>query len=154
MRTKDMEFRENEFIGIVSGGDIAVEVGCGLLILMFAYTWIRYGLNMLFIIVPLALCAAYLGMYTLTPQLYRFEADNLTILHRFSRTQHIPYDSVFNMEYKKHDNMMNVTSENAVKLYCEKPGNKRKRTVVCNPRDVDGFVSAVKQHCPEFFDND
>ena len=122
---------------------------CDMIILaVFLWDQIRYGLNMLFLIIPLAAIGLYLALFCVVPEEYCFSEDSLRIQHRFRKPVSIPYASVFNYEASAKDSFINIGRSNKVKLYYELRG--KKRAALCRPRDVETFVETLIKKCPEF----
>lgn len=122
---------------------------CDLLMIgIFTWNQIRYGMNMLFFIVPLVLIGLWLASFALIPEIYHFTASALEITHKFRKAVKIPYEWVFNYEASVHDSFVNILHRNTVKIYYTEDG--KKRMVLCRPRDAEAFVDALKANCPEF----
>ena len=139
----------------VCGSSERWAVGCdAAMLILFTYTWIRYGINMFWLILPLWLCGVYLVMFWLIPSVYVFTDKALEIRHRFRRTQAVPYDSVFNVSAAARDRRLNITADNRVNVYYEKGPKARRTLCVCTPADVQTFVAEIKRRCPEFQDED
>lgn len=132
-----------------AGNTEKAALACDVIIFaVFLWDQIRYGLNMLYLIIPLAAIGLYLAIFCIVPEEYCFGDDSLRIQHRFRKTFLIPYVSVFNYESSAKDSFINISHSNKVKLYyelCEK-----KKVVLCRPRDVETFVEMIIKKCPEF----
>ena len=113
-----------------------------------AWNQIYYGMDMLFLIIPLTAIGIYLVLFGIIPETYCFVEGMLQITHRFRKTVEIPYESVFNYEAKSHDTFINITQSNLVKVYYLI--GTTKAVAICRPRDVDAFVEALKENCNEF----
>lgn len=136
------------FKGETGGMDKGALV-CDLLMLAIClWNQVRYGMDMMFLIVPLALIAVYLVMYGCVPEEYCFAESALEIRHRFRKTVCIPYDAMFNFEASERDSFINISHSNRVKLY--HTAGKSRRLTVCRPCDVGGFTDMLKRMCPEF----
>lgn len=118
------------------------------LLAIFFWNELRYGMNMHFLTVPLFLIGVYFVVFQLIPERYCFTENALEIRHRFRKTVRIPYDAFFNFEASARDSFINILRDNSVKVYYT--AGKSKRATVCRPRNVDGFVDALKTYCPEF----
>ena len=114
---------------------------------VFAYDAIRYGMDMLFLILPLAAIGLYLAVACLCPEEYHFTGEALEIRRRPGKTTVIPYESVFNYEADIRDPFLNADRSDTVKLYYRAGG---KKAALCRPRDAGAFLEAVKTNCPEF----
>lgn len=132
-----------------AGGTEKAALACDIIILtIFLWDQLWYGLNMLYLIIPLVAVGLYLVLFCLVPEEYCFTDESLRILHRFRKVVSIPYISVFNYESSVKDSFVNIGRSNKVKLYYELFG--KKKAVLCRPRDVETFVEAIKKNCPEF----
>ena len=124
-------------------------LACDLIMLgIFVWNQIAYGIDMMFLIIPLALLAVYFVMFGLVAEEYRFAEAALEIQHRFRKTVVIPYDAVFNFEASARDSFINIVQSNKVKVY-HAQGTQKKMTM-CTPKDVATFVETLKWNCPEF----
>ncbi len=119
-----------------------------ILLVIFLWNELRYGVHMHFLTVPLFLLGLYFALFELTPEQYCFTDTALEIRHRFRKTTVIAYDVFFNFEATVHDSFVNILRNNSVKVYYTV--GKSKRATVCRPRNVDAFVNALKRYCPEF----
>ena len=133
-----------------SGKIEKVALLCDLFMLaVFIWNQIRYGMNMLFLIIPLSILGAYFIFDGIVPEEYCFLETKLEIRHLFRKSTSIYYDSIFNYEATKKDSFIDIGQNNKVKLYYLK--NKEKKTAaVCRPKDIDSFVETVKKKCPVF----
>lgn len=132
-----------------SGNTEKAALVCDIIMLaVFLWNQIRYGLNMLYLIIPLTLIGLYLFIFCVVPEEYRFDENSIKICHRFRKTVEISYQAVFNYEAAKKDSFINIGNSNKVKLYYQVDG--KKKAVICRPRDVESFVDLVKTNCPEF----
>ena len=149
--TMNKPVRKVELPGESSGLDKGALV-CDLLMLgIFLWNQIRYGMDMLFLIIPLTLVGAYLLLFCVFAETYCFAETALEIQHRFRKTVAIPYDCVFNFEASAHDSFINILQSNKVKVYYTQ--GKGKKTIVCMPRDVETFVETLKWNCAEFHED-
>ena len=123
-----------------------------LMLVIFLWNQLYYGLDMLFLIIPLALIGIYLGVFCVITETYCFTETALEIRHPIRKTVRIPYDTVFNFDATAHDAFMNLLQSNKVKLY--HTVGQRKRLTICRPRDIMTFTDALKQKCPEFHAED
>jgi len=140
--------REVSFPGEASMVDKAAFI-CDLIMLgIFICNQMLYGMNMLFLIIPLVLVGLYLLLFCVISEEYCFTYESLEIRHRLKKTVTIPYDSVFNYEASVRDTFINITQSNKVKVYHESLG--KKRCTLCTPKDVTSFVDVLKKNCPEF----
>lgn len=122
---------------------------CDLIMLgVFIWNQIFYEMDMLFLIIPLVLVGIYLVLFCIMTDEYCFTESSLEIRHRYRRTVLITYDSVFNFDASAHDSFINILQSNKVKVYYTE--SKKKRMILCRPKDVASFVEALKQNCPEF----
>ena len=123
---------------------------CDLLMIgIFTWNQLRYGMDMLFLIIPLALIGVWIAVFALIPEDYRFAESDLEIIHKFQKTQKISYERVFNYDAKSRDSFINILRRNTVKVYYY-TSKEKKRVVICHPRDVETFVEALRERCPEF----
>lgn len=134
--------------GEADRGDLGTLICDALLLGVFFYNQIFYGLDMWFVILPLLAIGLYLVFFGIIPDQYHFTETALEVRHLFCKTVSIPYVAVFNLEAKERDNFVNLLQENKVKVYYA-VGNAKKLTV-CKPRDVYAFVQELKKRCPEF----
>ena len=118
---------------------------------ILGWNQIRYGMDMLFLIIPLVLVGIYLLLFGVIAEAYYFINDSLEIRHRFRKTIAIPYDAVFQYEAQAHDSFINIAQSNKVKVYYAQ-GHK-KSVVLCRPEDTELFVETLKWNCPEFHEN-
>lgn len=124
-------------------------LACTIIMLgIFIWNQIVYGMDMLICIIPLALLAVYFVLFGLFAEEYCFAETALEIRHRFRKTVEIPYGAVFNLEASARDSFINIVQSNKVKVY-HLQGKKRRMTL-CTPRDVATFVETLKWNCPEF----
>lgn len=136
------------FKGKPAGFEIFALV-CDLIMLsVLILTHIRYGVNMLFLIIPLILIGIYLVLFCVIPEEYCFLDNTFEIRHRFRRTVMIPYDQVFNYEATASDSFINIGQSNKVKIYYQV--NNKKSTLICRPKIVESFVDVLKLKCPIF----
>ena len=119
-----------------------------IMLVIFIWDQIRYGMNLFFLIIPLVVIGVYLIVFCMMPEEYCFSESVLMIQHRFRRAVLIPYESVFNYESSARDSFVNIGHNNKVKLYYQV--DDKKKAVICRPRDVESFVEAVRMKCPEF----
>ena len=103
---------------------------------------------MLFFIIPLALIGLWLVLFCIFPETYRFVEEELQITHKFKKTITVSYTSVFNFDSVSRDGFINLLRSNRVKVYYTQ--GKKRRVIICTPRDVEGFVETLKINCPEF----
>ena len=115
---------------------------------IFLYNQIFYGINMLFLIIPLIVIGLYLLFFGIIPEKYRFTDTSLEIWRISNKTATIFYDQVFNLEVTARDGFVNLLQDNKVKIY--HTAGKSKRSTICKPRDVDNFAKELKKRCPEF----
>lgn len=142
--------RIQTFRGESSASDVGALV-CDLIMLgVFVWNQIRYGMNMLFLIIPLALLGIYLLLFCVLPEQYHFSEALIEVRHTFRKTVSIPYDAVFNYEAASRDSFINLLQKNRVKIYYFQ--NKKKKVMICMPRDVASFVETLKWNCPEFYE--
>ena len=134
--------------GQASGTDKAALVCDVIMLAVFLWNQIRYGMDMLFLIIPLALIGMIIVVFGIIPERYCFTETSLEIAHRFRKKLNIPYDAVFNYEAAGRDSFINITQHNMVKVYYTAGG--KKRVSVCRPCDVETFVDALKNNCVEF----
>lgn len=126
---------------------------CDLVMLgVFLWNQIRYGMDMLFLIIPLALLGTYLLLFCVYPEEYRFTDAGLEVHHKFRKMVVIPYDAVFNYEASSHDSFINILQNNKVKVYYTQ--EKQKKMIQCLPGDVESFVEALKWNCAEFHEDE
>ena len=132
-----------------SGFAEKVSFACDVFILaILLWDQIRYGLNMLYLIIPLIIIGAYLFFFCVIPEEYIFSNESLVINHIIRKPVKIMYDSVFNYEASKRDGFINIWQSNRVTLYYQKANSKM--AVVCRPCDVETFVELIKTNCKEF----
>jgi len=125
---------------------------CDLVMLgICVWNHVCYGLNMLFLIIPLVLIAVYLILFCMLIEEYHFTEASLEIRHKIRRTVVIPYKSVFNYESSARDSFINIHQSNRVKVYYMRVG--KKKVIHCMPRDVSTFVEILKWNCPEFHED-
>ncbi len=112
--------------------------------------WIqfRHGLEMMFLIIPLLLIGLFFLFFPLTPEQYVFTNVSLEIVHRFRRREEIFYESVFNIESRKSNGLLDAFNSSAVMVYHNSKG--KKRSTLCRPTDVDTFREAIYANCPVF----
>ena len=140
--------KEKVLPGEASGMDKSALI-CDLVMLgIFVWNQLRYGMNMLFAIIPLAVIGVYLLLFGVLPETYCFTQTALEIRHKVRRTQLIAYEEVFNYEASSKDTFININQHNVVKIYYM--AGKKKRVVSCRPCDVETFVEILKANCPEF----
>ena len=90
---------------------------CDLVMLgIFLWNQIRYGMDMLFLIIPLVLLGIYLLLFCVYPEEYFFTDAGLEVHHKFRKMVVIPYDAVFNYEASSHDSFINILQNNKVKV--------------------------------------
>ncbi len=135
--------------GIAEKGALACDV---FMLIIFLWNQLRYGMNMLYLIIPLVFIGLYLVLFYLKPEEYYFTNEAVEIHHKWRKTRFIPYDSVFNIDSSVHDSFINLLQNNWVKLYHLK--NDKKALTICKPHDVETFVSIIKDRCPEFCEED
>lgn len=140
---KEMTIR-GEASGIDKGALVCDLIMLGILL----WNQLRYGMNMLFLIIPLALIGVYLVLFGMVAETYCFTKNSLEIRHKFRKTVEIPYETVFNYESSTRDSFINITQRNLVKVY-HTVGTKKK-LAVCRPCDVESFVNALRTNCSEF----
>lgn len=127
-------------------------LACDLIMLgIFLWNQICYGMDMMFLIIPLALLGTYLLLFCVYPEEYCFADTGLEVHHKFRKTVVIPYDAVFNYEASSHDSFINILQSNKVKVYYAQA--RQKRMIQCLPRDVESFVEALKWNCAEFHED-
>ena len=127
---------------------------CDLLMIgMFTWNQLRYGMDMLFLIIPLVLIGIWIAIFGLIPESYRFADLTLNVVHKFRKTLQIPYEKVFNYEATSHDTFINILRRNTVKVYYYTAAGK-KRVALCSPRDVETFVEVLRAKCPEFYEEE
>lgn len=132
-----------------SGSSEKIALVCDVLMLaILLWNQLYYGMDMLSLIIPLALIGAYLVLFAVTAESYRFTADSLEIVHPLRKTVSIPYVAMFNFDMTAHDSFINITQGNKIKLYYTV--GKTKRLTICRPRDIMTFADMLKQNCPEF----
>ena len=149
--TSDREVQLRTFRGESSNSDKGALI-CDLVMLcIFLWNQIRYGMNMLFLIIPLALLGVYLALYCVWPEEYCFTERSLTVRHKFRKSMEIPYEAVFNYEASSKDSFINIHQSNRVKIYYTK--EKKKKAILCMPKDVASFVDTLKWNCPEFHED-
>ena len=134
--------------GEANGMDKGALVCDVIMLAILLWNQLRYGMDMLFLIIPLALIAVYLVLFGMVPDTYCFTKDSLEIVHRFRKKVKIPYETVFNYESSARDSFVNITQRNLVKVY-HTVGTKKKLTA-CRPCDVESFVDALRTNCSEF----
>lgn len=134
--------------GEASGMDKGALLSDVIILGILLWNQLRYGMNMLFLIIPLTLIGIYLILFGMVPDTYCFTKDSLEIVHKFRKRVKIPYETVFNYESSARDSFINITQRNLVKVY-HTVGNKKKLTV-CRPCDVESFVDALRTNCREF----
>lgn len=122
---------------------------CDLVMLsIFLWDHFVYGLDLLFLIIPLALIGLWLIFFCIFPETYRFAEEELYIIRKFQKTVAISYASVFNFDAVSRDGFINLLRSNQVKVYYTQ--EKKRRAFICTPQDVEGFVETLKTNCPEF----
>lgn len=134
--------------GEVSRSEIGALVCDVLLLCIFLYNQIFYGLDMWFAILPLLAIGIYLVLFGAIPEQYRFAESSLEVWHLGFKIADIPYEAVFNCEAKSRDNFINLLQDNKVKVYYT--AGKTKKVTTCRPRDVAAFETELKNRCPEF----
>ncbi len=135
-----------------SGNTEKAALVCDIIMLsVFLWNQIRYGLNMLYLIIPLTLIGLYLFFFCIVPEEYCFDESSIKICHKFREAVEIPYQTVFNYEAAKKDSFINIGNSNKVKLYYQV--DEKKKAVICRPRDVESFVNLLKSNCPEFHED-
>lgn len=122
-----------------------------IMLTVFMWIQIRYRMNMLYLIIPLILIGLYLFFFCIIPEEYCFTEDSIRIFHRFRKAVEIPYETVFNYEVTKNNSYINIGLNNKVKLYYQI--NKKKKALICRPRNVESFVDLVIKNCPEFHED-
>ena len=115
-----------------------------IMLAIFLWNQLYYGLNMLFFILLLAAIAVYLVLFGILPELYNFDENALSISHRFRKEKQIPYESVFNYDASKRDGFVNILQSNNVKVYYY-TAKGDKAVALCKPRDVDTFLEMLKE---------
>lgn len=137
---------------IIPGEVGKAEVGafaCDVILLgIFLWNELCYGMRMYFLTIPLFLIGLYFVFFELFPERYCFTETSLKICRRFRKATVIPYDAFFNFEATEHDSFVNILRDNSVKVYYTV--GKSKRATVCRPRNVSAFVEALIKYCPEF----
>ena len=118
-----------------------------LLLAMFLWNQLCYGMNMLLLIIMLLLIGVYLAIFGVIPEAYRFADRGLEIVHPLRKSVWIPYEAVFNFDATIHDSFINLLQGNKVKVY--HIDGKTKKATVCRPRNAGAFVDVLKQKCPE-----
>lgn len=134
--------------GKSGGGDIGALVCDIIMVVILLWNQIRYGMDMLFLIIPLILIGFGIVVFGIIPETYCFTETALEVTHKFHRTVRIPYETVFNFDAAAQDRFINILRSNTVKVY--HTVGKKKKLTVCAPQDVEGFVDALKANCPEF----
>ena len=122
----------------------------GIMLAIFLWNQLRYGMNMMFLIAPLTLIGVFLFAFGVTPETYCFTENGLEIIHKYRKTKRIGYDTVFNFEASARDSFINITNKNLVKVYYT--AGRKKCLAVCRPCDVESFVEALKANCCELQD--
>ena len=135
------------FRGDAGGVEIGALACDALLLAIFLWNQLRYGMDMLFLILPLFMIGVYLTIFGVIPETYRFSGSGLEIMRPLRKTACIPYDAVFNFDAAIHDNFINLLHENKVKVY--HMDGRVKRVTVCKPKDAGSFVEILKLSCPE-----
>ena len=143
--------RIQSFVG-ESGGFDKGALACDVIMLAI-FLWIQtvYQMDMLFLIIPLVLLGVYLVLFGVLPETYMFTEDSLEVQHKFQKTIRISYDSVFNYDESVKDSFINIFQSNRVKVYYMI--GRKKKVILCTPKDVSSFVETLKWNCPEFYDN-
>lgn len=134
--------------GESSGLDKGALVCDGIMLAICLWNQLRYGMDMLFLIIPLVGIGAFLFVFGVMPETYHFTDHALEIVHKFRKTKYIPYETVFNYEASARDSFVNITQKNLVKVYYTEKG--KKQLVLCRPCGVETFVDALKANCSEF----
>ena len=137
-----------KFRGKPSSAEKASLVCDVFILLIFLWDQLRYGMDMLALIVPLFAIGVFLAFSIAFPEEYSFTEDMLEIGKKWHAPIKIPYESVFNYESVSHDSFINLLMENKVKVYFTDRGKKKVKT--CLLGDVDSFVEALRTRCPEF----
>lgn len=132
----------------VSSADVGALVCDVVMLAIFLWNQLYYGMDMLFLIIPLALIGVYLAVFCVVPEAYCFAESALEITHPLRKTVRISYETVFNFDAVAHDSFVNILQGNRVKLY--HTVGKTKKLTICRPRDIIKFTDMLKQNCPEF----
>ena len=120
----------------------------GIMLVICLWNQIRYGMEMWFLIIPLAFIGVFLYMFGVVPETYHFTKNTLVITQRFRKEKKIPYEAVFNYESSSRDAFINISQSNSVKIYYTV--GKKKKVEFCKPCNVETFVDALKMNCNEF----
>lgn len=104
-----------------------------------------YHDDMTFIVLPLIAIGLLIIYFCLIPFEYVFGPEQLEIRQKLHPTQKLSYDDVYYLESKSQDRFLNITTDNEIKVYYKK--GRGRRLTICNPKDVDTFVSELKKHC-------
>ena len=131
--------------------DIVALVCDVIMLLIFLWNQLRYGMNMLFLIIPLALIGALFAFFVIKPPEYRFTEESLEISRWFLKPVAVSYESVFNYDADARDSFINSGFGGRVKLYYESKG--KKAALICRPVDPRGFEDALKARCPGLSDD-
>ena len=142
--------KDNRLImsGEIGRGELAAVACDALLLIVFLYNQIFYGLDMWFLILPLFGIGLYLTAFGILPEKYHFTETTLEVWQLSLKVATIPYEAVFNLEQKATDGFVNLLQENKVKVYYT--AGKTKRLALCKPKDTDAFTKELKNRCPEF----
>ncbi|MBQ9944055.1 MAG: hypothetical protein IJO67_06795 [Clostridia bacterium] len=142
------EHEKTVFRGEAGRVETGALISTVLLLGIFLYDQLFYGMNMWFAILPLLAIGICLLLFGVFPEKYCFTKTTLEVRYLFYRVDSIAYDAVFNLEMTGRDGFVNLLKENKVKVY-HTVGKKKKMTV-CKPCDVYAFTEELKKRCPEF----
>lgn len=134
--------------GEIGRGELGALVCDVLLLGVFLYNQLFYGLDMWFLILPLLAIGLYLALFGVIPEKYLFTETSLEIWHLFYKAAVIPYEAVFNLETSERDSFVNLLQDNKVKIY--HTAGRAKRLTICRPQNVVAFAEELKKRCPEF----
>ena len=133
----------------VSGVEKIVAVIIWAALVLALITQLCYNENVLALIVVLAVCAVTFSWLVFLPEFYELREDSLVIVKSLpSKTVVIPYalilhiDTVGTFRSSKKD----LDTVEAIIKY-RPQGKKLTRTVSCHPKNILGFVNALKPRC-------
>ncbi len=118
------------------------------MLVLLIWTQIKYGLQLLFLILPLLSIGIYLALFCLIPESYAFEIDALMIRHPFRKQKAISYTAVFNYEYAVSERFSRIKGNAQGKVYYT--ANGKNKMAVCLPEDGNRFSEAIYCNCPVF----
>jgi len=119
------------------------------LLLLAIVAQLFFDSNVLRLIVILAICELVLSYLVFWPETYEFRETALVVVTGKQKVRkEIPYDTVFDLDTvgRFRDAKRDADTVEVFVIYVPKEG-KRPRTISCHPKNVQGFVTALRERC-------